>query len=64
MHRCLRVEELIRTIASFHDGLTHAIQLNFALACRSFYKPGMDALWNRLDPDIEPLLSLLPSYVL
>ncbi|EKM57637.1 uncharacterized protein PHACADRAFT_206523 [Phanerochaete carnosa HHB-10118-sp] len=24
----------------------------------------MDTMWNRLDPDIEPLLPLLPSYVL
>ena len=60
MHRCLRIEEIVRNIVSYNDGPTHAVHLSLALTCRSFYEPAMDALWRVLDEDIEPLLLLLP----
>ncbi|GJE85278.1 hypothetical protein PsYK624_013570 [Phanerochaete sordida] len=64
MHPCLSIAELVRHIASYHDEKTHAPQLNFGLTCRAFYEPAMDALWEALEDDIEPLLRLLPEHVL
>lgn len=64
MHPCLSIAELVRHIASYHSEKTHAPQLNFGLTCRAFYEPAMDALWEALEDDIEPLLRLLPEHVL
>lgn len=61
MHRCLCIDELLRTIAVHiaSQWPSRRALLYMALTCKTFYGPAMDTLWEDL-PGLRPLLSLLP----
>ena len=62
MHRCLRIDEIVRNIAFSKDVLYRSDFLNMALTCKAFHEPAMDALWEKMGPDLMPTLLLLPPH--
>lgn len=64
MHQCLQIAEVVRNIVLGEDELLPVDLVSFALACRAFYEPAMDALWWTLTPNIASLLKLFPPSVL
>jgi len=63
MHPCLRVDEIVRHIASelvASGGNETAVAL--ACCCKSFEDPALDALWETQE-DLAPLLGTLPTDV-
>lgn len=61
MHRCLRVDEIVRNIADLHISEGHKSDVaHLAFSCRTLYDPVMDALWRELN-SLQPLLRCLPE---
>ncbi|KAI5899351.1 uncharacterized protein SCHCODRAFT_02009514 [Schizophyllum commune H4-8] len=65
MHVALKIHEVVSIICDFVAGLgDHAYQhrglVNFALTCRSFLEPSLNALWETL-PSLFPLFFCLPK---
>lgn len=67
MHVALKIAEVVSIICDHIAGLgTHAYQhrglVNFALTCRFFLEPSLNALWETL-PSLFPLFYCLPRDV-
>lgn len=62
MHRCLRIDEIVRFIASCLDDEQHRRSnlAHMALTCHAFYGPATTKLWSRLD-GLKPLIQCLPA---
>ena len=57
MHRCLKIDELLSTIAEFLDDPQSIVAM--ALTCKAFHEPAMDAKWREVR-GFKHLLPLLP----
>lgn len=57
MHACLQDTKILQNIVDHEEWGPYI--LNFALVCRGFYEPGMNARWRTLR-SLEPLIMLLP----
>lgn len=57
MHHCLRIDEMLRMIATFSDDRALFFM---TLTCKTFYESVDKVLWQDL-PGLRPLLSLLPK---
>ena len=63
MHSCLRVDEILRLLASeLVESGAEVTAVSLACCCRSLEDPALDALWKTQDR-LTPLLKCLPQEV-
>ena len=64
MHHCLRVDEILRLIASelVESGWRHTA-LTLACCCKSLEDPVLDVLWGARGEGLVPLLRIFPEDV-
>ena len=65
MHPCLRVDEIVRIIASeLVASKWKATTVSLACCCKGLKEPALDAVWETQDEGFAPLLGTLPEGVL
>ena len=60
MHYSLYIDEILALIVIYCSGRQTDL-LRFALTCRTFYEPAMNALWARAPRVLDKLFLCLPS---